>query len=257
MSLTLYAAVDVAAGKASQVAPGHTNDPLAVALGFVHAGAAWLHMVDLDQAFRRGNNLDLLGDLIAAVPVPVQLSGGIDSIETLHAAASTGAQRINLASTALLGDDQRLNFDFIASAVAEHRARVAIGLDVRPGADAPAGIDGGGRVVVARGTNVEVGSVDRVVESLAGTGATEFVVADASRDGSRRGVDVAMFGSVSAALRHVIPTASVVASGGVATVADVSALARLEAGGVRGVVLGAALHHGAFTIAQAQAAVTV
>lgn len=243
MSLTLYAAVDVVSGRASQVAPGHNDDPLEVALGFVDAGALWLHIVDLDQAFRRGDNLELLRDVIAAAGVPVQLSGGIDSLTTLQAAASTGAQRINLAATALLGDDRELNCAFITAAVAEHGDRVVVGIDVQAGA------------VVARGSNVEVGSVDQVVASLAGAGATEFLVADASRDGSRQGVDVAMFGSVSAALRDLIPSASVVASGGVARLADLSALAGLEASGVRGVVLGAALHHGAFTITQAQDAV--
>ena len=208
MTLTLYAAVDVAGGRAAQVEPGHADDPIEVASGFVKAGASWLHVVDLDRAFRRGDNRALLRDLIAAMPVPVQLSGGIDSATSLQAAASTGAQRINLASTALLGDDQELNCDFVAAAVAEHGDRVVVGIDVRAGN------------VVARGTNVEVGSVDQVVERLAETGATEFVVADASRDGSQLGVDIAMFGLVSAALRHVIPMASVVASGGVAGVGD-------------------------------------
>lgn len=244
MSLTLYAAVDVTAGRASQVAAEHTDNPLEVALGFVDAGARWLHIVDLDQAFRRGDNLILLSDVIAEVGVPVQLSGGIDSAKTLRAAASTGAQRINVASTALLGQDRELNCDFVADAVAEHGDRVVVGLDVRAG------------IVVARGSHVRVGSVDQVVSSVASTGATQFVVADAGRDGSLRGVDAAMFGSVSAALRHVIPTASVVASGGVAALTDLSALARLESRGVHGVVLGAALHHDAFTISQAQESVT-
>ncbi len=249
MSLTLYAAIDVAGGRASQVTEGHSDDPLEVALGLVEAGATWLHVVDLDQAFRRGDNFDLVRDLIAAVGVPVQLSGGIDNLATLQAAASTGARRINLAATALVGDDRGLNCDFITAAVAEHGDRLVVGVDVRAGAA------GRGWVVVARGTNVEVGSVDHVVASVANTGVTEFLVADASRDGSRRGVDVALFGSVTTALRDVIPGASVVASGGVAGLADLSALARLEVSGVRGVVLGAALHQGAFTMAQAQAEV--
>jgi len=222
------------------VPPGHSDDPIEVALGFADAGASWLHIVDLDQAFRRGDNLDVLRDVIAAVPVPVQLSGGIDTMATFQAAASTGARRINLAATALVGDNGDVNCDFISAVVADHGDRVVVGIDVRDGA------------VVARGSNVEVGSVDRVIGNLTGAGATEFLVADASRDGSRRGVNVAMFGSVSAALRDVIPGASVVASGGVARLADLSALARLEPSGVRGVVLGAALHHGAFTITQAR-----
>ncbi len=243
MKLTLYAAVDVASGRASQVAPGHTDDPLQVAQGLVDAGATWLHVVDLDQAFRRGDNLSLLSDLIAAVGVPVQLSGGIDNEVTLQAAASTGAHRINLASTSLVGENHALNCDFIAAAMAEHGDRVVVGIDVRDGK------------VVARGSNVAVGSVDEVVANVARTGATEYLVADASRDGSRRGVDAPMFGSVSAALRHVIPHASVVVSGGVAGLDDLRAVARLKDCGVCGVVLGASLHHGAFTLAQAHAAV--
>lgn len=244
MTLTLYAAVDVVTGRASQVVLGDTEDPLEVASGFVEDGASWLHVVDLDRAFRRGHNMDLLRGLITAAGVPVQLSGGIDDTVTLRAAADTGAQRINLASTALLDDDHMLSSAFIVDAVAQHGARVVVGIDVRAG------------VVVARGSNVEVGTVDQVVASVASTGATQFLVADASRDGSRRGVDAQMFASVTAALRHVIPDARVVVSGGVAGLDDLRALARLESDGVCGVVLGSALHQGAFTLAQARAAVS-
>lgn len=243
MTLTLYAAVDVAGGRASQVAPGHPDDPLTVASGFVEAGASWLHVVDLDQAFGRGHNRDVLRDLIAAVPVPAQLSGGIDNPSALRAAVDTGAQRINLASTALLGDDSQVNCAFVKQAIADHGERIVVGLDVRAGS------------VVARGTNVVVGSVEAIVARLADTGAQAFVVADATRDGTREGVDAAMFRVVSDALRRFIPNAFVVASGGVATLADLRELADLEERGVCGVVLGAALHHGAFTIEQAQAAV--
>ena len=98
--LQLLPAVDVAAGRARQVVHG-SDDPLTVARRWVSQGARWVHLVDLDRAHRRGEATALLAAVVAALPVPVQLSGGVDDEESLAAALGTGAARVNLASTAL------------------------------------------------------------------------------------------------------------------------------------------------------------
>lgn len=227
-ALTLLPALDVAAGRAAQLGAVDQDDPHGVAQGWVRAGATWLHVVDLDRAHRRGDNAELLDALVGAVSVPVQVSGGIEDQEGMDWALATGAARVNLASTALRDPD------WVRHAVQRHAGRIAVGIDVR------------GDEVVARGTQVRVGSLDDVLPRLSGMRDVTFVVADASRDGRRTGADVDLFREV--AQRVAGP---VIASGGVRDLDDIRALRALTGDGVCGVVLGSALYHGAFTLAQA------
>ncbi|MCE0488248.1 HisA/HisF-related TIM barrel protein [Ornithinimicrobium sediminis] len=227
-SLTLLPAVDVAGGRATQVAAGADADPRAVARRWVQEGAEWIHLVDLDQAFARGTNRDVLASVVAAVPVPVQVSGGIDNDATLRAALATGAERVNLASTAVA------DLPWVRAVVAEHGSRIAVGLDVRDGD------------VVARGVDVRLGTLTEVLHALHDVPVSTFVVADANRDGRRLGADIDLFHAVALAAH-----ARVIASGGISDLADVRALRALVPDGVQGLVLGAALHEGAFTLAEA------
>lgn len=239
--VTLLPAVDIRGGRAAQVPPGAPDDALQVAERWVADGAQMLHLVDLDAAYRRGNNAALLASLVDALDVPVQLSGGIDNASSARVALATGASRINLASSALLDPD------LVRSLVAEHGRRIVIGLDVRQG-------EATGDEVIARGSEEVVGPLADVVDLLASIGADRILVADASRDGSRRGVDMDMFRRVFGAIARRMPQADIIASGGVATLDDLRALRGLLPMGLAGVVLGSALHHGAFTVAQAAAA---
>lgn len=225
--LQLLPAVDVAAGRACQVVHG-SDDPLTVASRWVSQGARWVHLVDLDRAHRRGEATALLAAVVAALPVPVQLSGGVDDEESLAAALGTGAARVNLASTALRDPE------WVREAVAAHGERVVVGVDVRD------------RQVVARGSGVRIGDLDDVLATLAAISPPRLLVADAGRDGTRHGVDTDLFRFV--AERTEAP---VVASGGVASLADLRALRALADTGVEAVVLGSALYHGAFTLAEA------
>lgn len=231
--------VDIASGLASQAMPGAETDPYAVAMGWVDQGADWLHIVDLDRAFRRGNNDAVIRDLIDAVPVPVQLSGGLEDERSIGGALATAAARVNVASTSL--SDPAL----IAALSAQHGSRLVLGLDVA------------GEQVVARGSGVGLGPLREVIPLVAATGVTEFLVADATRDGSRRGSDLAMFESVTGNLRSVVPQARIVASGGVSSIADLAALSGLSGAGLWAVVLGAAVHQGNFTVREALRAVAL
>lgn len=231
-SLTLLPAVDVAGGRADQVVGDADSDPIRVARGWVEQGARWLHLVDLDRAYDRGDNHALISRLVAELPVPVQVSGGVADRATLEQALATGAARVNLASTALW------DIDWVDRAVRRHGGRIAVGLDIR------------GQDVVARGAGTRVGTVTEVVRVLRDVPVQTYVVADARRDGSRRGADLTLFATMAGLLRT-----PVIASGGVGTLADLRGLRALAGAGVSGVVLGAALYHGELTLGQALAAV--
>lgn len=228
VGLTLLPAVDIAGGRASQVVGDGEDDPALVAAGWIAAGARWVHLVDLDRAFGRGDNAGLITELVAAQPVPVQVSGGIADDASLALALDSGAARVNLASMALR------DRGWVRQVVQEHGERIAVGIDVR------------GHEVVARGSEARLGGLDDVLADLDGTGCQTYVVADASRDGSLHGADDNLFRYVAERV-----DGQVVASGGVASLEDLARLRALVGVGVRGVVLGAALYHGAFTLGEA------
>lgn len=226
--LTLLPAVDVAAGRAAQVPGEDPAPPAEVALGLVADGARLLHLVDLDRAFGRGGDPALMAGLVARMPVPVQLSGGIAGAADVAWAAGTRASRVVLASSALADPD------LVAEARGLLGDRLVVAVDLRGGE------------VVARGTSLRLGPVEEIVRRhpVLREGRTRVLVADASRDGRRTGADVALFRSVAR-----LVGSAVTASGGVGTLADLRALR--DCPDVDEVVLGAALHEGAFTLPQA------
>jgi phosphoribosylanthranilate isomerase len=234
--LTLLPAVDVADGQAVRLVQGAAGsetaygDPLAAALAWQRDGAAWVHLVDLDAAFGRGSNAALLADVVRQLDVHVELSGGIRDDESLRAALSTGAARVNIGTAALEHPD------WCDRVVGAYGDRVAIGLDVR------------GRTLSARGWTRDGGDLYDVLERLNKAGCARYVVTDILKDGTLRGPNVELLRDVCA---HT--DAPVIASGGVSTLDDLRALTELEPAGVEGVIAGKALYAGAFTVAQALA----
>src|SRR4051812_2207785 len=237
MTFTLLPAVDVAAGQAVRLVQGAAGtetsygDPLAAALDFQRAGAQWIHLVDLDAAFGRGSNAELLADVVRRLDVKVELSGGIRDDASLSAALSTGAARVNI-GTAALEDPE-----WCDRVVGEYGDRVAIGLDVR------------GRTLSARGWTRDGGDLFEVLARLDKAGASRYVVTDITKDGMMRGPNLDLLREVCAATDRPI-----IASGGVSTLDDLRALATLEPIGVDGVIAGKALYAGAFTVREALAA---
>ncbi len=235
--LTLLPAVDVADGQAVRLVQGAAGsetsygDPVAAALAWQRDGASWVHLVDLDAAFGRGSNAELLADVIRQLDVHVELSGGIRDDASLRAALATGAARVNI-GTAALEDPE-----WCDRVVGEYGDRVAIGLDVR------------GRTLSARGWTRDGGDLYEVLERLNKAGAARYVVTDIRRDGTLTGPNLDLLREVCA---HT--DAPVIASGGVSTLDDLRALAALEKDGVEGVIAGKALYAGAFTVAEALAA---
>jgi phosphoribosyl isomerase A len=238
MALTLLPAVDVAAGQAVRLVRGEAGtatrygDPLAAALEWQRAGAEWIHLVDLDAAFGRGDNRDLLAKLVRSVDMRVELSGGLRDDESLSAALATGAARVNVGTAAL--EDPT----WCARVVAEHGERVAIALDVR------------GRTLAARGWTRDGGDLYETLARLDAEGFARYVVTDVTRDGTLAGPNLELLRSVCAATPRPI-----IASGGVATLDDLRALAGLVRIGVEGAIVGKALYTGAFMLEDALHAV--
>ncbi|MDR3202218.1 MAG: bifunctional 1-(5-phosphoribosyl)-5-((5-phosphoribosylamino)methylideneamino)imidazole-4-carboxamide isomerase/phosphoribosylanthranilate isomerase PriA [Bifidobacteriaceae bacterium] len=232
--LELLPAVDVADGHAVRLVQGKAGsetdygEPLAAAMDWQRGGAEWVHLVDLDAAFGRGSNADLVEGVIAALDVRVELSGGIRDPETLRRALRTGAKRVNIGTAAL--EDP----DWTAEIIAEHGDRVAVGLDVREG------------VLAARGWTREGGDLWEVLDRLERDGCRRYVVTDVTKDGTLRGPNLDLLREICARTE-----APVVASGGVATLEDIAALRELVPIGVEGAIVGKALYAGAFTLAEA------
>jgi 1-(5-phosphoribosyl)-5-[(5-phosphoribosylamino)methylideneamino] imidazole-4-carboxamide isomerase/N-(5'phosphoribosyl)anthranilate isomerase len=234
VTLSLLPAVDVADGRAVRLVQGAAGsetsygDPLEAALAWQTDGAEWVHLVDLDAAFGRGTNADLLAGVVGRLDVKVELSGGIRDDASLTAALSTGAARVNI-GTAALEDPE-----WCDRVVAEYGDRVAIGLDVR------------GRILSARGWTRDGGDLFEVLGRLDKAGASRYVVTDITKDGTMRGPNLELLREVCSATDRPI-----VASGGVSTLDDLRALATLEPIGVEGVIAGKALYAGAFTVREA------
>jgi len=237
-ALELLPAIDVSQGRAVQLVQGVAGservfgDPVESALRWQRAGTDWIHLVDLDAAFGRGHNRELLREVVRAVDVDVEMSGGIRDDESLAAALATGCRRVNIGTAAL--EDPA----WCAEVIAEHGDRVAIGLDVR------------GATLAARGWTRDGGDLNDVLDRLDAQGCARYVVTDVHKDGMLQGPNVELLRSVCART-----DAPVVASGGVSTIEDLLTLAALTDIGVEGAIIGTALYTGAFTLEDALAAV--
>jgi 1-(5-phosphoribosyl)-5-[(5-phosphoribosylamino)methylideneamino] imidazole-4-carboxamide isomerase/N-(5'phosphoribosyl)anthranilate isomerase len=238
MSLVLLPAVDVADGAAVRLVQGAAGtetsygDPLAAATAWQRDGAEWIHLVDLDAAFGRGNNRELLGDVVRRLDVAVELSGGIRDDASLEAALFTGAARVNVGTAALESPD------WVRTAIAKYGDRIAVGLDVR------------GTTLAARGWTQDGGDLWQTLQRLDDEGCARYVVTDVHRDGTLTGPNLQLLREVCART-----SAPVVASGGVSSLEDLRAIASLTPLGIEGAIVGKALYAGAFTLPEALAAV--
>ena len=234
--LILLPAVDVSGGKAVRLTQGaagsETNygDPIDAAADWASQGAEWIHLVDLDAAFGRGNNHGVIKKVIRQVRgnVMIELSGGIRDDESLEAALATGAKRINLGTAALE------NPEWAAHVIAEYGEAIAVGLDVR------------GTTLAARGWTEEGGDLWQVLDRLEQAGCARYVVTDVTKDGTLQGPNLSL-------LREVADRTDkpVIASGGIASLDDIADLRSLVRYGVEGAIVGKALYAKAFTLAEA------
>jgi phosphoribosyl isomerase A len=238
VTLTLLPAVDVAGGQAVRLVQGAAGsetsygDPVDAALAWQAAGADWVHLVDLDAAFGRGSNADLLAAVTGKLDIKVEMSGGIRDDDSLERALATGCARVNIGTAALEKPA------WVAAIIAEYGDKIAVGLDVR------------GRILAARGWTREGGDLYETLARLDAEGCARYVITDVLKDGMLRGPNLDLYRDVCSRT-----DAPVVASGGVSSLDDLRALASLTEIGVEGAIVGKALYAGAFTLAEAIAAV--
>lgn len=232
--LELLPAVDVKDGRAVRLVQGELSAetaygaPLEVALEFQSAGAEWLHLVDLDAAFGRGENSALLAEVVGRLDIKVELSGGIRDDQSLERALATGCTRVNLGTAALE------NPEWTSQVIGNYGDRIAVGLDVR------------GRILAARGWTQEGGDLFETLERLERDGCARYVVTDVMKDGTLQGPNLQLLKDVCAATAK-----PVVASGGISSLQDLADLVLLHEIGVEGAIVGKALYAGAFTLQQA------
>lgn len=239
MTLTLHPAVDIRGGKAVRLRRGdyddetvYDDDPVAVARRFAEQGAEWLHVVDLDAALEgEPRNRSLVRSIVAETGLPVQASGGVRSMADLDTCVGFGASRVVIGTMALEEPA------FVAAAVSTHGDKVAVGLDAE------------GHRLKARGWTSEVGDLFEAVHHFTLMGVARFVVTDIDRDGMLAGPNLERLAEVAEAT-----TARITASGGVASLDDLRALAAVHER-VDAAIVGKALYAGHFTLGEALAAV--
>ena len=232
--LVLLPAVDVADGKAVRPVQGEAGtetdygSPIDAAHDFEERGAEWIHLVDRDAAFGRGSNSDLLNQVVKAVDIKVEISGGIRDTESLERALDTGAERVNIGTAALE------NPEWTAEMIARFGDQIAVGLDVR------------GQTLSARGWTKDGGDLFEVLAGLEAANCARYVVTDVRKDGTLQGPNLELLESLTTRTDKPIT-----ASGGVSSLDDLRSLRALVPAGVDSAIVGKALYAGKFTLEEA------
>jgi phosphoribosylformimino-5-aminoimidazole carboxamide ribotide isomerase len=235
--MIIFPAVDIRNGKCVRLKQGRADqetvfgdDPAAMGLKWQEAGASWLHVVDLDGAFSRApQNLASIRRLRRALAIPMQLGGGIRSLDTIAAYIDLGVDRL------ILGTAVLKNPELVARACEIYPGRIAVGLDARDGL-----------VAVEGWTEVSSRPALEVARELAAHKPAALIYTDIARDGVKTGVNV----EATRSLAENVP-APVIASGGVSSLNDIRALKPLERLGVAGVIIGRALYDGGIDLTAA------
>ena len=232
-SFELLPAIDVSNGLS--VRPGNQNSyesfgsPMEIASEWITSGANWIHLVDLDAAYGKGENRQLISEVVSSCSgINVQVSGGIRNQESLVAALQTGARRINLATSALM------DMPWVESVISTLGKQISVSLDVS------------GSRLISRGSGEDVGELEQVLQQLEDLGCSRYVVTDVKKDGSLNGPNLELLEQV-----LLLTGKPVIASGGIAELSDLEALVGLRSNGLAGAILGRALYVGRFSLEQA------
>ena len=230
--MELYPAVDIEGGRVARSTSA--ADPLAAVRQFAHDGARWVHVVDLDRAFGKGENRDLTRRLLAESAVRIQVGGGLTTETAIAELVDWGATRV------VIGTAAAVDPALVARLLARYgAARLAVGIDARDGR------------VAARGSDVTLALTPlELARRVCSEGARTVIYTDAARDGSLAGPDVD--GARAIAALGEGGGLDVIVSGGVASLDD---LRRVRAAGLAGAIVGRALHEGRFTVREALACV--
>ncbi len=232
--MRIFPAIDLVGGKAVRLYQGdydrmttYSDDPRAVAQEFSACGADAVHLVDLEGARDGGTpNLDTVAGIVQAAPLFTEIGGGIRSLETVERYLSIGVGRVIL-GTAALTDEPLLR-----EAVRRYGDRIAVGVDIRDG------------FVAIRGWREQSETpAFQFLTRLQDMGVGTVIVTDISRDGAMKGTNLELYNMLSGKL-----SLSLVASGGVSTIADVQ---RLRAMDLAGAIIGKAIYTGALDLRRA------
>ena len=234
-TLLILPAIDLRGGKCVNLVQGiatqetvFSDAPVEMAQRWQAEGAEYLHLVDLDGAFQgESANLHIVSEIVTALDIPVQLGGGIRSIEQLAAVLALGVDRAILGTVALKQPD------LVKQACAEYGARIAVGIDAKDG-------------MVATDGWLEVSQKSAVEFAQQMADVQTFIYTDIKSDGMLKGPNV----DATAGIIDVVP-ANVIASGGVTSLADVDALKQI---GASGAIIGRALYTGDLALRDAIAA---
>ena len=235
--MLIIPAVDIKGGKCVRLKQGRadqetifSDDPVAMGLKWQDAGARWLHVVDLDGAFSsKPQNLEVIRGLRRALTIPMQLGGGIRTMETVALYLDMGIDRV------ILGTVVWKDPELVARALAAYPGRIAVGLDAKDGL-----------LAVEGWTQTSTLKVLDAAKSLEPLKPAALIYTDIARDGVKRGVNIEATKTLAQAVDLPI-----IASGGVSTIDDIAALLPLESLGVVGVITGRALYDGSLDLREA------
>ena len=238
-AFTIYPAIDIRGGKCVRLVQGDYNqetvyndNPAEVAADWQRQGASWIHLVDLDGA-KAGEpvNGQLIADIAGSAGIPVQIGGGVRSMDTVQRLLDAGVSRVIIGTAAIE------NRAFVYEALDRYGEQIAIGIDARDG------------LVATRGW-LETSEVraETLAKELAERGARTFIFTDISRDGMMQGPNVAAIAALAKACGQ-----SVIASGGVSRMDDLAKLAAESGSGITGAIVGKALYTGSIDLAEAVA----
>lgn len=237
--MTIFPAIDLRGGKCVRLFKGDfdqetvfSDQPAEVAQQWQAQGAQFLHLVDLDGA-RAGHseNLATVREILAAVTIPVELGGGIRTLENIDEVLALGVRRVILGSVAVRDPE------LVAAACAKYGDRIVVGIDAKDGIVA----------VDAWGVSGDV-DVITLAKRMKQAGVRTIIYTDISRDGTLAGVNV----EATAKLARESGV-HVVASGGVRDVRDIEALKPYEKDGIEGVIVGKSIYTGSLSLPEALA----
>jgi phosphoribosylformimino-5-aminoimidazole carboxamide ribotide isomerase len=235
--MIVFPAIDIRGGKCVRLTEGRfdketifADNPMDMAARWENEGAEYLHLVDLDGALAgKPVNLEVIAAIAKNVRIPVQLGGGIRTLDTIAQLLEVGVKRVILGSIAVKQPE------LVAAACKKYGDRIVVGIDARDGL---AAVEGWG---IAGGIGAE-----ELAKKMAEVGVARIIYTDISRDGTLSGVNV----SATAALAKAsgIP---VIASGGVRDLADMEAIKQAASDGIEGVIVGKAIYTGSLQLADA------
>ncbi len=235
--MIIFPAIDLRDGKCVRLVQGdfgretvYSDDVAATALKWQNSGAKFLHVVDLDGA-RAGSpkNLDAIKKILDAVTIPIEVGGGVRSLDDIERLLTLGVRRVILGSVAVE------NPSLVAEAVARFGSRIVVGIDAR-----------GGLVAVHGWERSSTVTADDLARRIVTAGVKTIIYTDISRDGMLSGVDAEVFARLAKS-----SGAQIVASGGVKSIEDIRALKAVETQGVVGVIVGKAIYTGALDLSVA------